>query len=179
MMFTKKLAWCNGLLAVTMLAGSLMGAPKVGRKMADVTVDLPGARRMKVTDGKAVVRVVVMLSTTCEHCMKAIPSLNKVAKEFRSKGVKFVGVIVDEGQPGGTAQFINNTKPTFPVGSVTQDNARRLGDYGFKDHPFVPVAMFLNANDIVMYQFAGDETLMKGDVERGVKGMVELMLRNK
>ena len=67
----------------------------------------------------------------------------------------------------------------YPIGTLSQDNTRRLADFGFNDHPFVPIAMFVDSTNSVRYQFHGDEGFFTNNFENTMKNMVEVMLKKK
>src|SRR4051812_4170552 len=100
--------------------------PKVPRPLAEVSIDAPGAKRVKLNAPKATARVIAILSSECEDCAKMVGSLSRLERQYRAKGVVFFGALVDEQAAQQLPKFIAKTSPSFPVGTLSQDNTRRL-----------------------------------------------------
>jgi cytochrome c biogenesis protein CcmG/thiol:disulfide interchange protein DsbE len=54
-------------------------------------------------------------ATWCLPCRAEIPELNKLHEKYAARGFKVVGVSVDEGNPDGVKQFVNEQKITYPI----------------------------------------------------------------
>jgi hypothetical protein len=179
-MLSKKLPFLNAALAGLLLVGSAYAiAPKLPRPLADVSLDAPGAKRIRVTQGKSSARIIAILSSSCEHCITIVSSLSKVERQYRARGVTFYGALVDEEAAQQLQKFIATTKPSFPIGTLSQDNTRRLADFGINDHPFVPILLFVDGTNTVRYQFHGDEGIFTNNTENTIKNMVEVLLKKK
>jgi hypothetical protein len=179
-MLSKTLPFLNSLLVALVVAGSLHATdPKVPRPLADISIDTPGAKRVKVNAPTAKGRVIAILSSSCEDCAKMVGSLSKLERQFRAQGVAFYGALVDEQAAQQLQKFIAKTSPSFPLGTLSQDNTRRLADFGINDHPFVPIIMLVDGKNMVRYQFSGDQGIFKSNVENTLKNMIEVVLKQK
>ena len=162
------------------VAGSLHALnPRLPRPLADISIDAPGARRVKMNQPKAKARVIAILSSECEDCAKMVSTMSKLERSYRAKGVMFYGAIVDEQAAQELPKFIAKTNPSFPVGTMSQDNTRRLADFGMSDHPYVPIVMFVDGNNMVRYQFSGDQGLFTNNAENTLKNMIDVTLKQK
>ncbi len=174
-MLSKKLL--NAALAGLMLAGSLYALnPKLPRPLADISIDAPGAKRIKLNQGVAKARIIAILSSSCEHCLTMVAALTKIERAYRARGVQVYGALVDEEAAKQLTNFIGRTNPSFPIGTLSQDNTRRLADFGINDHPFVPILMFVDANNTVRYQLGNEANIFSNNTENTVKRMLELTL---
>ena len=180
-MLLRKLSLLNCLLALALVTPLLALTSKLPRALADVSIDTPGAKRIRLIDTKAgaKLRIVAILSSTCEHCAETVVALNKLERLHRAQGFRVYGALVDEEAPQQLPKFVAKTRPSFPVGTMSQDNTRRLADFGLQDHPFVPILLFVDASNIVRLQLFGDDPLMNAGMEKNITGMVEGMLRGK
>ncbi len=179
-MLSKTLSRLNTVLVTLFVAGSLYALnPKLPRPLADISIDAPGARRVKVNQPKAKARVIAVLSSECEDCAQMVKSLSKLERLYRAKGVVFFGALVDEQAAQQLPKFIAKTAPSFPIGTLSQDNTRRLADFGINDHPFVPILMFVDGNNMVRYQFSGDQGIFANNTENTLKNMIEVTLKQK
>ncbi|MEO5926474.1 MAG: TlpA disulfide reductase family protein [Bryobacteraceae bacterium] len=179
-MLSKKLPLFNALVVAVMLAGSLYALnPKLPRPLADISLDAPGAKRVNVRQGVAKARIIAVLSSSCEHCITMVSALSKIERQYRARGVQVFGALVDEEAGQQLQKFIATTKPSFPIGTLSQDNTRRLADFGIADHPFVPILMFVDGKNMVRYQFDNESKIFNGSAEVTVKKMLELTLAAK
>ncbi len=179
-MSLKKLPWINAALAVFLMAGSLAAfAEKLPRPLADVSLDTPGAKRIRLTATKSKARIVVVLSSSCEHCISIVKDLTKLERAYRAKGVQVFGALVDEAAAQQLPNFLAKTSPSFPIGTLSQDNTRRLADFGFNDHPYVPIVMFVDSTNTVRYQFSGDQGLFTNNAYNTLSRLTDTILKLK
>jgi thioredoxin-related protein len=163
-MFPKKV---YGFLTVLLLAGvSLMAAAKLPRPMADSKIGLPSGKALRLIDTRGKYRVVLLVSSQCDHCVKAVQSASKVEREFRAKGVEFYGAAVDLRTTQELTPFLAKAQPSFPFGVMTQYETQQLGDFTDNDRPFVPIILFVDRNNYVKFQFFGQEEFFKDAKEQ-------------
>lgn len=181
-MLPRKLSLLNAALAALVFAGALTALPpKLPRPLADVSIDTPGAKRIRLIDTKkdAKLRVIAILASTCDHCEETAIFLSRLERNFRAKGLRVYGALVDEEAPQQLPKFLAKTKPSFPVGTLSQDNTRRVADFGINDHPFVPILLFVDASNVIRLQFNGDDPMMAAaSAEKNVGNIVQGMLSN-
>jgi thiol-disulfide isomerase/thioredoxin len=179
-MSLKKLPLINAALAVFLMVGSLAASgPKLPRPLADVSLDTPGAKRIRLNATKSKARIVVVLSSECEHCVSIVKELSKLERAYRARGVQVFGALVDEAAAQQLPTFVAKTSPSFPIGTLSQDNTRRLADFGINDHPFVPIVMFIDGTNTVRYQFHGDEGIFVNNVYNTLKNLTDVVLKAK
>ena len=179
-MLLKKLPLINAVLAVLLMVGSLAAIdPKLPRPLADVSLDMPGAKRVRLTATKSKARIVVVLSSSCEHCVSIVKDLSKVERAYRAKGVQVFGALVDESAAQGLPAFLAKASPSFPIGTLSQDNTRRLADFGFNDHPYVPIVMFVDSTNTIRYQFSGDQGVFSNNAYNSLTRLTDVMLKMK
>lgn len=152
---------------------------KLPRPLADVSIDIPGASRVRLTATKSKARVIALLASACDHCIETAEALSKVERQFRARGVQVIGAIVDEDAAKQYNSFLRRAKPSFTVGTLSPDNTRRLADFGMRDRPFVPILLFVDSSNVVRYQFFGDEGFFANNVDKNIANMVETMLKLK
>ncbi len=179
-MLLKKLPLLNATLAAFLMTGSLFALnPKLPRPLADVSLDTPGAKRIRLNATKSKARIVVVLSSECEHCLSIVKDLSKLERNYRARGVTVFGAVVDEAAAQQLPNFLAKTSPSFPIGTMSQDNTRRLADFGINDHPFVPIVMFIDGRNTVLYQFQGDDGLFTNNAYNTLSKLTDVVLRAK
>lgn len=78
-------------------------------------VDGAGLKKA-VTGPKGKVTVVNLWATWCAPCVAEFPSLVKLHNTYKSRGLRFVSVSVDEPEDKAkVVEFINRQKASFPV----------------------------------------------------------------
>lgn len=173
--FVRKLPLLGALLLSSVL---FLQAATTPRPLADITIDLPNAQRLRLKDGKGKVRVIALISTECDHCANTIRTLSKLYPTYKAKGVEMVGAAVNEESNRLVPAFLVKTKPAFKIGWLSQNNTMRLAEFGKDDHPFVPILMFVDRNNTVQYQFYGNDEILKAE-EFAIKGLLDKMLNAK
>ena len=177
-MLSKKLFLLNTLMVGLMFVGSAIAIePKLPRPLADVSIDTPGAKRIRLTQTKSPVRIIAVMASTCDHCFAAVVTLNKLERQYRARGLQVFGALVDEEAAQQLPTFMAKTKPSFVVGTLSQDSTRRLADFGMSDHPFVPILLLVDADNSVRYQFSGDQAIFKSNTENTLKNFIEVLLK--
>ncbi|MEO8096736.1 MAG: TlpA disulfide reductase family protein [Acidobacteriota bacterium] len=177
-MLRKNIGFANWLLAGTLLFGILLSGapPKTPRPLADVGIDAPGGKRIRLTDYKGKTLLIAILATDCKHCQDSIAILNEFQRTYRAKGLQIIAAAVDAKAPQNLPEFIARLQPAFPVGTMTQDNTRRLADFGITDRPFVPIFMFVDKKGTVRFQYSGDDGFFKAE-KQNTKNLIEVTLR--
>jgi hypothetical protein len=166
------------LLGAVVLSGVLLMAATTPRPMADVTIDMPNGQRARLQDSKGKVRVIALVSTECDHCAKTVGTLSKLYTTYKAQGVEMFGAAVNEDSNRLLPAFLTKTKPAFKIGLLSQNNTRRLAEFGTNDHPFVPIVLFVDRKNVVQYQFNGDDPIFKAE-ELALKGVLDVMLKQK
>lgn len=117
------------LLATALVGGGLFAAALVGGGGAETALTAPAERKqvpdfaMNTLDGKewrlsehkGRVLVVNLFATWCPPCRAEMPMLVESAAAYRSKGVDFVGVSLDQGGAKVVKPFVAKYKIDFPV----------------------------------------------------------------
>ncbi|MEP6962321.1 MAG: TlpA disulfide reductase family protein [Acidobacteriota bacterium] len=143
--------------------------------MADVSLDTPGAKRVRLMDFKGKALLIAILSTDCAPCQKSIPLLNEFQRTFQGQGLQVFAATVDAKAPQLLPAFIDRLHPIFPVGTLSQDTARRLTDFGIDDHPFVPMFLFVDKKGNVRFQYSGNDQFFKEE-KANTKRLIEVTL---
>jgi thiol-disulfide isomerase/thioredoxin len=81
-----------------------MDSPLVGKPAPDFTLDLISGKPFHLAESKGSVVVLDFWATWCGPCMQAMPQVERVAEEFKERGVQFFAVNLQE-----TAEQIKTT----------------------------------------------------------------------
>jgi len=128
----------------------------------DFTLKLIDGGTFKFSDYKGKPVLINFLASWCLPCKEEIPILEKVAREYSSKGVVFLGIAVDDTEEN-MSKLIEKFDITFPVGlDKTADIQQAFGIYG------IPTTYFIGKDGIINYFHSGvvTEELMQYELDK-------------
>ena len=128
---------------------------------------------LKQYRGKAV--VVIMISTTCMHCITAVQYLTAMQTQFGAQGLQVVGLAGDNNASDAVPAFVEQYHPNFPFGYLPKDDFLKLAGLPSDGRPFVPVVLFVDPKGMVRNRMFGNDTEMKNTqlaLGRGVKDLL-------
>ena len=107
----------TGRFILSLAVGIAAWSAEAPRKAPELQFHMPDGKTASLTAlrGKKVCAV-AFISTTCPHCQAYIQTLNGIQKDYAEKGVQIVAVAFNPGADKALAPFIEQFKPTFPVG---------------------------------------------------------------
>jgi cytochrome c biogenesis protein CcmG/thiol:disulfide interchange protein DsbE len=119
-----------------------------------------GSLRYGEIKGKPI--LVNFFASWCLPCREEMPAIEKIAQEYRAKGVVFLGVAVDDTE-AKMREFVARYQVTFPValdnGAATQ---KSFGVYG------IPTTYFIDKQGVINYFHAGavTEELLRHELDK-------------
>lgn len=145
-----QLVWAVPALAV--LEGSKL---KKGQPAPDFTLkDLDG-KAWKLSDlkGKKVV-MIDFWATWCNICKREMPILEKVYKEYKGKGVEFLGIALDDaGKTKQILRIIEEKGVTYPI-LIDQDQKVATEVYQLSGP--IPFKVIVDLAGNIVYDHVGD-----------------------
>lgn len=164
-------------VVLILLCVAALAAAKTPRPLANITLAAPpGLKATKLSAYPGKVMVIAIFSTQCRSCIDAIRYLERLQKDYQSKGVQMVGAAADAGAISTIRPFRDRHKITIPLGVLTEDEARRLSDSGPKDHLKVPAFLFVDKKGVVRFQHPGDDKFFD-NVDKNTRSVIENLLR--
>jgi hypothetical protein len=160
--------------------------------LADVPIPIPVPHKLEIPlPGKAPVErnekkidlkqyrgkalVVVMISTTCKHCITAVQYLSEMQRRYGPQGLQVVGAAGDPNADAAVPAFVEQYHPNFPFGYLQQGPFLKLANLPADGRPFVPVVLFVDPKGMVRNRMFGNDAQMKNTemaLERGVKDLL-------
>ncbi|MBI4307841.1 MAG: TlpA family protein disulfide reductase [Chloroflexi bacterium] len=128
-------------------AGS--GAQKVGRPAPDFTITTFAGQKLRLSEQRGKVVVVNFWASWCIPCRDEAPYLEMVWRQFKDKGVVFVGVDIQDTEADARA-YIKEFGITYPNGPDTTGEITI--DYGVSG---IPVTFFLDREGRVRGRWVG------------------------
>lgn len=164
-------------LLLTLFCMLALASAKTPRPLADVTLQAPfGSKAVKVKGYPGKVMIIGVFSTECRSCAQALAFLERIQKEYKPKGVQFVGAAANEGAISLINGFKSDYKITFPLGVVNEADARKLTDLGPTERLKVPTFLFVDKKGNVLNQMPGDSPFFD-DINKNTKIFLDGLLR--
>ena len=138
----------SGILAVSWLQRS----PEADRHRPDFTLpDLSGEpRHISEWDGNVV--VLNFWATWCSPCREEIPLFTRLQREFRSAGIRFLGVAIDDPEPiRGFTQQVAMGYPTLHGMETALDVAAAYGN----TRGTLPYTVVIDRDGRIVERFSG------------------------
>ncbi len=162
------------LLPLLMLFALPVTAANIPRPAGEYKFKTPsGEQTLSQYKGKVV--VLEFLLTTCPACKRCSSTMERLQKEFASKGVQMLGVALNEGADKLIGQYVAEVGVTYPVGH---------GDYRaalkFLQHPeiirfMVPQLVFIDRQGIIRAQYPGTDAFFNNE-EENMRKMIQSLL---
>lgn len=160
------------VFAMSLLAPSLASATVRAGDRAPEFVSVKDARgkRMKLKKyRKKKIVVLTFGASWCKPCKKELPAWEKLAKKYKSKGVVFVAVNIDQSTDKGKAFVKEAGVKTMRAGY--EASGTTVESY---DPPSMPSTFVIDKRGIVRWVHAG---YRKGDVKKLAKKLDELLAK--
>ena len=117
--------------------------------------DQHGVER-RLSDWRGNVRVVNFWGTWCPPCVHEIPVLIAVQDSFRTRGVRIIGVAVDE--PDGAFAMAKELGMSYPTMADSRRSIDLLHAYGNRAAA-LPFTAFIDSEGLIRDRFVGALTL--------------------
>ena len=109
---------------------------------------------VRLADLKGSVVLLNVWATWCIPCRKEIPELQALHQQYSARGLKVIGVSVDEaGADADVAEFAKNFGMTYPIWRDAEDRVSEL----FRT-PGVPSSFLIDRKGIVRWRHLGPFT---------------------
>ncbi len=138
------------------------GDPGKKKAAADFSLDLFDGERFQLSNHKGKPVFINFWASWCVPCAEEMPAIEKVYKEYKSKGVVFVGIAVNDTETKA-GEFAEKFEVTFPVGLDEAGDIREAyGIYG------VPTSLFVSKDGRTNYVHVGrvTEDLLRHELDK-------------
>lgn len=106
--------------------------------------------------------LVNFFASWCLPCREEMPAIERIAREYKSRGVVFLGVAVDDTE-AKMREFVKRYEVTFPVGLDSGAAIQKsFGVYG------IPTTYFIDRQGVINYFHAGavTEELLRHELDK-------------
>ena len=126
------------------------------------TLLLIDGKNFNLSDYKGKPILINFFASWCLPCREEMPALEKIAHEYKPKGVVFLGIAIDDTEEK-MKNFIAKYGVTFPVGlDKTAAIQKSFGLYG------IPTTYFIDKEGIINYSHSGSvtEELLRHELDK-------------
>lgn len=116
------------------------------------TLALLDGKNFHLSDYKGKPVLINFFASWCLPCREEMPALEKIAHEYKPKGVIFLGIAIDDTEEK-MKDFVAKYGVTFPVGlDKTAAIQKSFGIYG------IPTTYFIDRQGVINYSHSGSVT---------------------
>lgn len=154
------------LCLVFLIAGACAAEPGVGSSAPDFSLPMMGGGTFTLSDNWGSSGNIVVLdfwAAWCNPCKQAIPGLKQISSDYASKGVKVVGVAIDN--PSSTAY----TYATAVGVNYTICGDPNFGVTGIYNSGSIPQLYVVDRNGTVSFVengYQGNHDLLRAELDR-------------
>ncbi|MFQ5738732.1 MAG: TlpA disulfide reductase family protein [Acidobacteriota bacterium] len=102
-------------------------------------------------------------ATWCGPCVKAIPTLNQLRNEFKSRGFEVVGVASYSGTVEDVREFVARLEPHYPIVVGDEDLVERFQVIGY------PTYFLVNRGGKIVDTFVGEIESVREEVTAKIR----------
>jgi len=157
------------------LAAMLAFGQAAPRKAPPLDIHMPGGASKPLSAYRGKTVLLAFLNYGCEHCEKFAGELNKIAREYRPRGVDVVGVVFEKDAKDHAALFHQRFAQDFPVGYSDETSVMNWLDQPLDQGYFVPIVAFITRNGIIESQHMGDDIFFS-DPDKNIRLTLDKML---
>ena len=110
--------------------------------------------------------VIDFWATWCQPCIRSLPKLLELSKEYSGEGVNFIGISIDGPRNHSKVKpFTSSLGISYPI--LMDSNGELMGDLNITS---VPTLLVVDRNDRIVYMHegftAGDEYTIREELDR-------------
>ena len=144
-------------------------------KKQNLKINLPGGKVVNTSQMVGNPCAVTIFKTTCPHCQKSLPIMEKIVKEFGPKGFKAIAVAVDQNPEPLVLDFAKNFRVTFPLGWAPIDDICKFIDLK-PEQLYVPAMMVFDRTGKLRGRYPGGDAFFNME-EANLRNLVEMLLK--
>jgi thiol-disulfide isomerase/thioredoxin len=135
-----------------------------------------GGRDIAIEDYKGKVVMVMFLSTDCPHCQNTARILAPIYRQYRGRGVEFLGLAVNPTAAQNLQAFVAQYGVEFPIGLGTSMQWYTFAKISMMKTPYVPHVVFVGKDGEVAENHAGDDAAFWQDQSVNIAAALEQLL---
>jgi len=151
------------LLGLCMLA--LLPAANVPRPATEIKFISQTGETIRLSELKGKVVVVEFLLTHCPTCKDNARLLGRLQRELDAKGLRVIGLAIDEGAGPKIPTFVSETSAAFPIGVLEHTKAQEFLQFPSVVRMMMPQLAIVDKKGVIREQHGADEPWMAPAME--------------
>ena len=151
------------LLGLCMLAP--LPAANVPRPATEIKFISQTGETIRLSELKGKVVVVEFLLTHCPTCKDNARLLGRLQRELDAKGLRVIGLAIDEGAGPKIPTFVSETSAAFPIGVMEHTKAQEFLQFPSVVRMMMPQLAIVDKKGVIREQHGADEPWMAPAME--------------
>jgi len=151
------------LLGLCLLAP--LPAATVPRPATEIQFISQSGESIKLSELKGKVVIVEFLLTHCPTCKNNARMLGALQREYDAKGLRVIGLAIDEGAGPKIPGFVQETNSTFPIGVYQHVKAQEFLQFPSVVRMMMPQIAIIDRKGVIREQHGADEPWMAPAIE--------------
>jgi thiol-disulfide isomerase/thioredoxin len=164
------------LLAALLLTSLAAVAQKTPRPAPELSINMPGAKPILLSEYRGKVIVLEFLSTTCPHCQHASQLMSRLQTEYGPKGFQPVGVAFNDMAQMLVRDFVRDFKVTYPVGFAARETVYSFLQIDPSMNIHVPQILIIDRKGVIRHQSMPREDTISA-TEKFLRQNIETLLK--
>ncbi len=165
-------------ILLTALALASLQAADVPRKAPELAVTLINGQQLLLSQLRGKVVLIDFVHTTCPHCQQASSIVEKLYKEWGSRGFQPVAVAFNDNAALLAPDFAKMLGLSYPVGTASRDTVMEYIQHSYAEPLYVPQMVFVDRTGEIRAQHGGlNDTFLRGDLEKNLRSEIEPLLK--
>ena len=166
----------RALAAIPLLVATALAAD-LPRKAPELSINVPGAKPVLLSQYRGKVVAVCFILTTCPHCQKTIGHMVKLQKEYGPRGFQVLASAIEQGAALAVPNFAKTFQTPFPVGFNDPQTAVDFLQHPPMLIPLMPMLAFVDRQGMIRDQHEGnDEAFFGAEQEQNLRKQIESLL---
>lgn len=135
-----------------------------------------GGRDIAIEDYQGKVVLVLFFSTDCPHCQTTARILAPIYREYRAKGVEFLGLAVNPSAAQNLPAFVAQYGVEFPVGLGSSMQWSSFAKFSVTKRAYVPHVLFVGKDGQIAEDYPGEDTEFWQDQAANIAASLDRLL---
>jgi thiol-disulfide isomerase/thioredoxin len=135
-----------------------------------------GGRDIAIEDYKGKVVLVLFFSTDCPHCQTTARIMAPIYREYRAKGVEFLGLAVNPSAAQNLPAFVAQYGVEFPVGLGSSMQWSSFAKFSVTKRAYVPHVLFVGKDGQVVEDHPGEDAEFWQDQATNIAASLDRLL---
>jgi hypothetical protein len=170
--------WMNATLGAAALGLDLKASLPVPRKAPELIVILHTRMQLLLSQYRGKLVALEFLLTGCSHCQRCSGIVEKMYREFGSRGFQPIGAAINDNADALVPEFIRKFGLTYPVGVTPRAMAYEFLGLNPNEPSPMPQLVFIDKRGIVRAYYPGSDSFFGDAEETNMRKQIAALLNS-